>query len=359
MPIITRYFTREFLKIFLLCISSFISLYILIDLFERLDDMIKNKVMVSLIIQYYLCSIPMIIYQVFPFGVLLCTFITLGVFVRHNEIMALKAHGMSLFRVLQVFVVIAVILCAFSLWLQEYVLPYTNRQVKEIKNINIKGKTISKLFKKYNFWYRNQDTIYNFEFFDPDKNMLRKISIFYFDPAFSIKKRMDAQSAVWVNDSWLFNDVLEREFLPGGKTKVTRFKTKKIDINKNPEDFKAARKEGEEMSISEIHSFTKKIREEGYPATSYEVDLQAKISYAFICVIMALLGIPFALQIGRSGGMALGIALSIVVGFIYWIFFAFCISLGKGGAIPPFFSAWIANITFGSLGIYLFLRVRQ
>ncbi len=359
MLIITRYFTREFLKVFLLCIASFAALYILVDLFERLDDMLRNKVPLSLIVQYYICNLPMIFYQVCPFGMLLCTFITVGLFVRHHEIMALKAHGVSLFRVLQVFIVIAAVICFFSLALQEYLLPYTNTQVKEIKTINIKGKKISRLFKKYHFWYRSQDTIYNIDFFDPEKNMLQKITILYFDQDFSLVKRLDAQSAVWANDLWLFQDVLEREFFADGTTKAARLKTKKVSVNKTPDDFRASRKEGEEMSFSEIRGFTRKMRAEGYPTTSYEVEMHAKIAYAFISMIMTLLGIPFALQVGRSGGMALGIAISVAVGFLYWLFYAFCLSLGKSGALPPVLAAWTANIAFGFVGVYMFLHVRQ
>jgi lipopolysaccharide export system permease protein len=357
--IITRYFTREFLKIFFLCLSSFLALYLLVDLLEHIDDMIKNQVAFGLIIKYCLSSIPMIIYQMCPMGMLLCTFITLGLFVKHNEIMALRAHGVSLYRVLRVFVFIAVSLCVFSLWLQEYVLPTTNQIVKEIKNVNIKGKKPSKLFKKFNYWYRSQDTIYNIDYFDPDKNVLQKISVLYFDSSFNIIKRVDAQSATWENDVWLFHTGIEREFLPDGTMKLNRFEKKPLSINKTPDDFKSARKEAEEMSFTELWSFVKKMRQEGYLPTSYEVDMYAKISYAFITVIMALLGIPFALRTGRSGGMAFGITLSIVLGFVYWIFFAFCVSLGKSGALPPILAAWTANITFGMLGLYLFLHVRQ
>lgn len=359
MLIVTRYFIREFLKIFFLCIASFAVLYILVDLFERLDDMLRNNVPFTLIVQYYLCNLPMIFYQVCPFAMLLCTFITVGLFSRHNEIMALKAHGISLFRVLQVFIILAAAICFFSLWLQEYLLPYTNHQVKEIKNINIKGKKSSSLFKKYHFWYRTQDTIYNIDFFDPEKNRLQKIAILYFDKNFSLLKRLDAQSAVWANDLWLFQDVIERDFFPDGTTKAIHRKIKKVSINKTPDDFKTSRKEAEEMSFSEIRGFTKKMREEGYPTTSYEVDMHAKISYAFISIIMTLLGIPFALQIGRSGGMAPGIGISVAVGFVYWLFYAFCLSLGKSGALPPVLAAWTANIAFGFVGVYMFLHVRQ
>ncbi len=359
MLIITRYFTKEFLKIFLQCIASFIALYVLVDLFDRLDDMIKHQVPVSLVIQYCLCLIPLIIYQVCPLGVLLCTFITIGVFVRHNEITALKAHGISLYRVLKVFLLVSVCLCLFSLWLQEYVLPYTNTRVKEIKNVHIKGKKKTRILKKPHFWYRSQDNVYNIEFFDSEQNILQSITILYFGPKIFLKKRIDAEKAVWSDGKWIFSEGFIRYFKPDGEMTSSRFKTKIISIDKTPEDFKMLHKEGSEMSFSEIKNFVKDIKKAGYPSAAYEVDMHAKISYSFINVIMALLGIPFALKIGRSGGMSLGIAISIALGFLYWTFFAFCLSLGKGGAIPPFVSAWIANTTFASLGIYMFLHVRQ
>lgn len=359
MGIITRYFTREFLKNFFLCIACFSALYILVDLFERIDDMLRNKVPLFLILKYYLCSLPMIFYQVAPFGVLLCSFITVGIFSRHNEIMALKAHGVSLFTVLRVFLVVAGAIFFFSFWLQEYILPYTNQSVKEIKNINIKGKSIAKLFKKYHYWYRSQDAIYNVDFFDPDRNLLKKITILYFDENFSLVKRIDAHSAEWATDGWLLHDVVEREFFPEGTTRAHTLAEKKISIQKTPEDFRNARKEPEEMSFSGIRGFIKKMRAEGYPTISYEVEMYAKLSYAFVAVVMCLLGIPFALQIGRSGGMAIGIAISVALGFVYWLFYAFCLSLGKSGVLPPFLAAWTANIAFGFVGGYMFLHVRQ
>lgn len=359
MLIITKYFTREFIKIFFLCLTAFISLYLMVDLFERLEDMIKHEVALSLIVRYFLYSIPMIIYQVSPLGVLLCTFITIGIFVRHNEITALKAHGISLYRVLKVFLLISVCLCLLSVWLQEYVLPFTNSQVKEIKNVHIKRKKSARLLKRPDFWYRINDNVYNIEFFDPDKNTLQKITILCFGPGVFLNKRIDAEKAVWVDNKWIFSQVIIRGFTPGGNVTVSKFKSKVIAINKTPEDFIMSRKESDEMSLSEIRTFIKKINEEGYPSIPYEVDMHAKVSYPFINVVMAILGIPFALRIGRSGGMAMGIAISVALGFLYWTFFAFCLSLGKGGSIPPFVSAWTANIAFGFLGIYMFLHVRQ
>jgi lipopolysaccharide export system permease protein len=331
----------------------------MVDLFERLDDMIKNQAQTSLVLQYCLFSIPMILYQVSPLGVLLATFITLGLFVRHNEITALKAQGISLFRILRVFIYLSICLSLVCLGLQEYVLPYTNMRVKEIKNVHIKGRKTVYVSKKPHLWYRINDAVYNIEFFDPEKNSLQDITILHFVPNVFLKTRIDAQRGVWANNTWVFSNGTTREFSPEGKVTLSTFTEKSIPIHKTPEDFKMSWKKGDEMGLSEIRSFVAKIKREGYPATPYIVDMHTKFSYAFINVIMALLGIPFALQIGRSGGMAIGIAVSIAVGFAYWIFFAFCVSLGKGGTIAPLASAWTANAAFGLLGLYLFLHVRQ
>jgi len=360
MLIITRYYTREFLKIFVLCLASFVVLYLLVDLFENLDGFIKNKAPLAAIIRYFLYSIPIILYQICPLGMLLCTFITIGVFVRFNEITALKAQGISLFTVFKVFLFIAAFTWIFSLWLQEYVLPYTNRQMKEIKNIQIKGKKGAAILARDHFWYRSQNAIFNIDIFYPHKNMIQGITIYYFTPDFQLQERIDAQWGSWKQQGdWIFHDGVTRTFKPEGEIKTEAFSERLITIHETPDDFKMSQKLSEEMSFNELRAYIKKTGLEGYDTTPYEVDMQAKISYPFINIIMAMLGIPFALMIGRSGGMALGITVSVLLGFLYWIFFALCLSLGKNGSLPTFFSAWLANVAFGSLGLYMFLQVKQ
>ena len=360
MLIITRYYTREFLKIFALCLASFVVLYLLVDLFENLDSFIKNKASLAGIIRYFLFSTPLVIYQICPLGMLLCTFITIGMFARFNEITALKAHGISLFTVFKVFLFIAAFTWIFSLWLQEYVLPYTNRQMKEIKNVQIKKKKSVDILARDHFWYRSQNAIYNIEIFYPDKNRIQGITIYYFTPDFHLQERIDAKWGAWKqNGDWTFHDGVVRTFPADGEIRSEAFKERLIAIHETPDDFKMSQKLSEEMSFSEIRAYIKKIGVEGYDTTPYEVDMQSKISYPFINIIMAMLGIPFALMIGRSGGMALGITVSVLFGFFYWIFFALCLSLGKNGSLPTFLSAWMANVAFGSLGLYLFLQVKQ
>jgi len=357
--IITRYFLYEFLRVFGLCLATFIALYLIGDLFGRIEDIIAREVGFGLVVQYFICSLPLIIHQMCPLAVLLSTFITIGLFVRNQEITALKAHGISLYRVLNVFILISAGVFIVSLLMQQYIIPASTTRFREIRQTHIKGKSRSKQIDTTAFWYRAEGAIYNIDFFDPEQNTLAKVSIMYLDDTFQAQRAIYAETGLWNGKTWDLHNGIERQFLSDGGQTATAFKQRTLSMHAAPDDFQVSRKTGDELSFSDLWSMLKKIRASGYSSTSYAVDLHAKVSYSFINIIMAILGIPFALMIGRNGGMALGIAASTCLGLTYWIFFSFCVSLGKGGVLNPFISAWIANIIFGMLGIYLFLRVRQ
>jgi len=357
--ILTRYFLREFLRVFILCLATFVAVYLIGDLFSRIEDILTRGVSFGLVLQYFICGLPRIIHQLCPLAVLLSTFITIGLFVRNQEITALKAHGISLYRVLNVFILISAGIFVISLMMQQYLIPRSTARFRQIKMEHIQGKPRSRVINTTSFWYRAQDGVYNIEFFDPEQNTLDTVSIMYLDDAFRTRKAIYAKTGQWNGKTWDLQNGFERQFQPDGSQTATTFKQKSISLHASPEDFHVSRKTGDELSFTELWSLLKQIRTSGYPSTSYAVDLHAKVSYSFINIIMAILGIPFALMIGRSGGLALGIAVSTCLGLTYWVFFSFCISLGKGGVLNPFIAAWIANIIFGMLGIYLFLRVRQ
>ena len=359
MLILTRYFLREFLWILVLCLATFVALYLIGDLFNRIEDILAREISLSLVLQYFICGLPLIIHQLCPLAVLLSTFITIGLFVRNQEITALKAHGISLYRVLNVFILISAGIFLVSLIMQQYLIPGSTARFRQIKTVHIKGKSRSKVINTTSFWYRAQDGIYNIEFFDPEQNTLDNINIMYLDDSFQARRSIYAKTGSWNGENWVLQDGFERHFHPGGSQTATTFKQLSLSLHASPEDFHISRKTGDELSFTDLWDLLQQLRISGYPSTSYAVDLHAKVSYSFINIIMAILGIPFALMIGRSGGMALGIAASTCLGLTYWVFFSFCVSLGKSGVLNPFIAAWIANIIFGMLGIYLFLRVRQ
>ena len=119
------------------------------------------------------------------------------------------------------------------------------------------------------------------------------------------------------------------------------------------------KRSSEEMSYGELWTYIQKIQASGYNATRYLVDLHSKLSTPFLSFIMVLIGIPFALKTSRSGGVALSIGISVIIGFAYGVIYYIFISFGKSGVFPPLLSCWVPTLLFGLAGIFTLMSIRQ
>jgi lipopolysaccharide export system permease protein len=357
MTILTKYILREFLKVYVYSLAVAATLFFVIDLFERLDTFLKHQAGFVTIIQYFLCKLPSIILQINPIAVLLATFITLGILSRNFEIVALRAGGISLLRTAIPILATTLIISVLVLISNETIAPYANNKMRAIYNA-VKGRQEKRILDQDQIWYRGEEAIYNIVFFSHRTDSLHGVTLYYFDDDFHLSKRIDAKNAQWHNNQWVFREVVTRNF-KRDKTLTTSFQQQAvIPLKETPDTFKQKIRKPEEMSYRELKEYIAKTTREGYDITKYLADMYAKISSPFINFIISLLGIPFAIRLGRHGGFALGVTFSFVIGFTYWVFFNICLALGHGGALPPFISAWIANLIFGTLGVYSLLQVR-
>lgn len=140
---------------------------------------------------------------------------------------------------------------------------------------------------------------------------------------------------------------------------MTPFKEIEFPLKENWEFFQQTERPSEEMSFTELRAYIHKIQSAGYDTTRYWVDLYSKLSYSFLNLIMVLIGIPFSLKTGRSGGAALSIGISVMIGFAYGVTFYIFLSFGKSGILPPFLSSWTPTFLFGLAGIFTLMSVRQ
>lgn len=357
MTILTKYLLREFSKVFFYSLAVALSLYLIIDLFERLDTFITHRASLWTTSQYFLFKFPYIVFQITPMAVLLATFITLGNLSRNFEIVALKANGVSLFRLVAPILVSTLTISIAAFFGNELISPYTNRKVQTIFN-EIKEKKGKYLFKQHQIWYRGKGVIYNIKFFSPQEDTLQGVTLYFFDTNFHLFKRVDAERAHWQENQWIFTNVTTRSFESENAIKISFDRQKPIPFEEGPETFKQEIRKPYEMSYLELKDYIEKTTQEGYDATTYLADMYAKISNSFINFIISLFGIPFALRLGKHGGFALGVTLSFFIGFVYWVFFNICLALAHSGALPPMVSAWVANLTFGALGLSMLLQIR-
>jgi len=358
MKIISRHILKEFLKIFLLCIITLVSLYLLIDMFEKLDDLMENNASFTEGLKFFLYKTPFIIYQSVPIAVLLATLLSLGILSRNIEITAMKAGGISIIKIISPLIAASVIISILSFIVNEYITPSALKEVKAIKRIRIEGKKESASFKQNKLWQWGKGSIYSISHLDSQNGIIYGLTFYEIDNNFNIISRIDANEAKWIMGKWQITDGIKRQF-HNSAIKTSTVKKEIIPIKENPEDLQIADKLADEMSFPELKNYIVKLTADGFDATRYIVDLHGKTAFPLINIIMVILGVPFALQTGRHSGIAMGIGISVIIGFSYWIIHAIATSLGYSGLLPPFIAAWSANIIFAAIGVFMFTNVRQ
>jgi len=359
MTILDRYILREFTKLFCLIVVSLICLYLIVDFFERIRMFLSNNATLYQIFSYFIFTIPTIMSQMIPVGILLASLLTFGMLSKNSEITAMKANGVSLYRIVLPVIVCSLVVSGFSFLLSEFITPYTNQRAKYIKLIEVQKREKLGSFKNNQIWYRGQNGIYNFSIFDPDTETLRGVRINYLDKNMQLTMRVDAKEAKWKDGAWIAHEALVTTFPKDGFPYLSFQKLMNIDLPEEPSDLMIAQRNTDEMGYWDLKKFINKIQSEGYDATRYLADMHGKTSFPLVCVILSILGFSFSLlRHERSGGVAQSIGAGIVIGFSYWIVFAFALSLGRSGTISPLLAAWTANILFGIAAIVFLARIK-
>lgn len=358
MKLIDKYILREFLRFFLITCITFIALYLIVDFFEKIRMFLSNNATPAQMFSYFIYSIPIVISLTFPFAILLATLLTYSFFSKFSEITAMKANGISLYRIALPALGVAAIVSIFLFFFTELVTPVSIYKTEHIVKVEVQKQKTLGFFKQNEIWYRGQNAIYNFKIFDVENNILRGIVINQFNPDFTIKTRIDAERAEWQNGHWIFFNLLTTAFTEGKAPALEWSKKKAVPLPESPGDFKIIQKDAEKMGFFELRRYVNKIQAEGYDVAKYRVDLYGKVAFPFVCLILVFIGMSFSVRSERSGGLMQSLAAGIFIGASYWIVHAFSMSLGRSGILPVVLSAWTANMLFAALAAYLFYRVR-
>jgi lipopolysaccharide export system permease protein len=277
---------------------------------------------------------------------------------KFSEITAMKANGISLYRISIPPLIFAVLISIFSFFFNELITPAAVQKTEYIVIVEVQKQKTFGFFKQNEIWYHGENAIYNFKMFDVNKDVLHGITINYLNPDFTLKARIDAETAEWKNNQWVFYNVLSTHFDKDNVPVLERSKEGLIYIPEKPNDFKIIQKDAEKMGFFELKKYVNKIQTEGYDVQRYLVDLQGKIAVSFVTIILVIIGVSFSLRSERSGGVMQSVGIGIFVGFSYFVVHAFSMTLGRSGMLPALLAAWAANIIFSAAAILLFYRVR-
>jgi lipopolysaccharide export system permease protein len=339
MNLINRYIIAQIAKSFLLAQAAVLCIFIAIDYLGTMDEFLQANISLWRALQYVLLKIPFIMTQTTPVVLLIALLIVFGLMSKNNELIILNASGISVYALVRPVLMVAAAAALFLFYLSEQVVPLTMQQSNAIKNREI-DKAANIAVKEENIWIKGQRQITHIKYFDPASRAIFGFTRYFFDPQFRLIRRIDARQGQFQNGAWVLygcmNQVLNTS---DGTYRVSLDQTLSEDLQLQPADFRRIVRKSEE-----------------YAATAYRVDLYAKSAYPFVCIIMALVGIGLAARRRLIKGLAVSITYGIGIGFLFWIFQSFCISLGYGRILPPAVAAWMANIVFLCGGLLLVMR---
>jgi LPS export ABC transporter permease LptF/LPS export ABC transporter permease LptG len=358
--LIDFYVLQRFFYFFFVLLLAFVVIFDAFTLFDLLADISKNHVAVSTVIKYFGYLIPYMLYTLAPLAVLVATLVTLAVLAKNNEVIAFKASGVSLYRLVLPLSLAGILVAVGMFSLGETYLPYADQRQDALRN-EIKGRPPQTFYQPTHQWiFGENEKIYNYELFDPVARLFGGLNVFELDPqTFQIRRRVYASRASWdpEENTWILTGGWVRDFDTDRVVRYTPFTAYSLpELTEPPSYFRREVLQSDQMNWHQLGEYIRSLRQAGFDTSRLSVQWYEKFAFPLIAAIIVLLGAPFAFLTGTRGAIG-GIAVAIGIGIVYRATAALLESMGTAGLLPPLLAGWAPDAIFGFLAAYFFLKM--
>lgn len=350
------YIIKKFLGTFFYAIALIISISIVFDVSENIDDFISKDVPVKAIVfDYYLNFVP---YFANLFSGLF-TFIAVIYFTSklayNTEIIAILCSGVSFNRLMRPYLVAASVIILFSYVLGNYVIPPANLKKVEFRNQYIGNKkkaretNIHRQIEPGVFVYMTEYTSndvghdFTIEKFE-GRQLVSKLSSEYI--------KWDREKKKWVIHNYYIRHI-------NGATETVSQGTE-IDttLNMVPEDYQVVDNIVETMTLPKLNSSIKSLKLRGVNTIEYEIEKHRRRASAFSALVLTIIGVSLASR-KIKGGIGFHLGLGLLLSFSYILFMQVTTVFTTSGMLAPWMAMWIPNIVYGGLAFYLYRRAAR
>jgi LPS export ABC transporter permease LptF/LPS export ABC transporter permease LptG len=354
------YLLQRFFYYFLVLLAGFVLIFDAFTLFDLLADISRNNIPLSMVADYFRYLVPLMVYQLAPLATLVATLVTLAVLAKNNEVIAFKASGISLYRLVLPLTLAGSLLAGGMFLLDDTFLPYANQRQDALRN-QIKGRPAQTYFQPARQWiFGENNKVYNYELFDYDRQLFGGLNVFELDPGtFQIRRRIYATRATWeaMENTWVLAGGWVRDFQDGQIVAYTPFKVTSLpELTEPPTYFRREVRQSYQMNWRQLGDYIKSLQQAGFDTSRLSVQWQKKFAFPMIAAIIVFLGAPFAFLVGTRGAIG-GLALAVGIGIVYWATAALFEAMGSVGQLPPLLAGWAPDAIFGFLAVYFFLRM--
>ena len=365
--VVDRYVLKSFLFWCALLLVGFVLMTHVYEFFDLLSDIVKNNIGMTRVLSYLFFRTPELIFELVPLSVLVAVLVTFGVLTKHNEITAMKASGVSLYR-LAVPVLAAALLMSGGLFaFAHYYVPDANRKQDAIRK-EIKGKPVQTYLHPDRHWVfdpgsNNDPKVFYFKYIDGAQKLMLGPQVFELDPGnFRVHKHISAEKARWepTLQTWVFENGWSRQDPGDRNQKFSNFTGQAAtfkELDERPDYFLQEVLQDQQMNYLQLAAYIRELQRSGIDTISLQVSFYRKFALPLFALVMALISVPFAFLAGNKGAMA-GVGVSFTIAIAYWTIGKLFEQLGDVNLLPATLAAWSPDVIFAMAGAYFFTRMR-
>lgn len=358
--IVDRYVVRQYVSTLVFSIGALCLIFIIVDLFESLDDFLDNKATFGVIVDFYLSFLPNILKLLIPIGMLLASLFSVGRLSGNNEITAMRSGGQSLLRFMLPLLILGMLMSIGQLYFNGWVVPKANARKFVNERTFLQRSTGAQTL--FNLYFRDTPTRnVSIEFFDGSTGTARGVNIEEYSSVTSprIVWRIDAPSMRWdtVGGGWIIDSGLRRTFR-NDSVIVDEIQGVKAPFSIRNDQIERLQRNVEEMNFDELRDYIGTLKKGGKNTRQQEIDYYGQWAFPWANFIVVMLAVPFA-SVRRRGGIAVQIAAAMAISFVYIAFTKVSQAMGVNLPVPVEVVAWSANALFFLVGIGILVRTKS
>lgn len=354
--ILDRYISRLYLRVVGLSFMALLGIFYIATFLDKTDKLFKGEASSGMVAQLLVYMTPQFVYYVIPIGALLSVLVTFGLLSKSSELTVMKACGISLYRAALPLIALSLVWTFALFGLEQEILARSNRQAEilDARIRNLQPKTFDPLNRR---WVVARDgNIYNYRYFDADQQVMHGLSVYTpAEDAWRLARQTFAARAEFRGEWRGFNGWIQ-DFTANSAGRWQPFGQRLLPLEP-PEYFETEQPLAELMTVAELRRYIEELRGSGFNVVPSMVELQRKIAFPFVTVVMTLVALPFGVTMGRRGTLY-GIGLAIVLALGYWLLFSVFLAIGRTGLLSPVLAAWTPNIIVVGCAVYLLLTAR-
>jgi LPS export ABC transporter permease LptG len=353
--ILDRYISAMYLRTVGISFAALLGIFYISTFIDKSDKLFKGQATTKAVLQLLGFMTPQFIYYVIPMAALLSVLVTFGLLSRSNELSVMKACGISLYRIAAPLIVLSLVWSGILFALEQRILARANEQVERL-DATIRGRPPRTSSPLTRTWLMGRDgAIYHYSDYDPQKNAIRNLAIYRPAKAsWQLESEVFTPQVTYTGGQWVGSNGWQQDF--AARRPWTPFASRTLALEP-PEYFETQQPIAEMMTVPELKRFIDEQAASGMNVVPLTIELQKKLAFPLVTLVMTLLAIPFGMSTGKRGTLY-GIGIGIVLALSYWIVGSAFAAIGKAGMLDPILAGWAPNILAAGSAAYLLLTAR-